>query len=67
MACAAILDPSLVLAAEDAVIDVETSGELTRGWSLIDTLGRTGREPNARVVTDFDTERFFALMLAALQ
>ena len=42
---------------EDAVVDVETRGELTRGWSLIDTLGRTGREPNARVVTDYDTER----------
>jgi purine nucleosidase len=66
MACAAILDPSLVLAAEDAVVDVETSGDLTRGWSLIDTLGRTGREPNASVVTDFDTERFFELLLATL-
>ncbi len=66
MTCAAIVDPSLILAAEDAVVDVETSGELTRGWSLIDTLGRTDREPNARVVTDFDTERFFELMLAIL-
>ncbi len=66
MTCAAILDPSLVLAAEDAVVDVETAGELTRGWNLIDTLGRTGREPNARVVTDFDTERFFQLMISTL-
>jgi purine nucleosidase len=66
MACAAIVDPSLILAAEEAVVDVETRGELTRGWSLIDTLGRTGREPNARVVTDFDTGRFFELMLWVL-
>jgi purine nucleosidase len=66
MACAAILDPSLILAVEDAVVDVETSGALTRGWSLIDTLGRTEREPNARLVTDFDTEGFFELMLSAL-
>ena len=66
MACAAIVDPSLILAVEDAVVDVETSGELTRGWSLIDTLGRTGREPNARVVTDYDTGRFFELMLSVL-
>jgi inosine-uridine nucleoside N-ribohydrolase len=66
MTCAAILDPSLVLDAEDAVVDVETAGELTRGWNLIDTLGRTGREPNARVVTDFDTGRFFELMLSVL-
>jgi len=66
MTCAAILDPSLILASEDAVVDVERSGDLTRGWNLIDTLGRTGREPNARVVTDFDTERFFELMLSVL-
>ncbi len=66
MACAAIADPSLILATEDAVVDVETSGELTRGWSLIDTLGRTDRKPNARVVTDFDTDGFFELMLDVL-
>ena len=41
-------------------------GELTRGWSLIDTLSRTGREPNARVVTDYDTEAFFELLLGVL-
>jgi inosine-uridine nucleoside N-ribohydrolase len=66
MVAAAILDPSLVLDAEDAVVDVEITGELTRGWNLIDTLGRTGREPNARIVTDFDTERFFELMVSTL-
>jgi purine nucleosidase len=66
MVCAAIVEPSLILAAEDAVVDVETAGELTRGWSLIDTLGRTGREPNARVVTDYDTDGFFELMLSIL-
>ncbi len=67
MVAAAIVEPSLVLAAEDAVVDVETRGELTRGWSLIDTLGRTGREPNARVVTDYDTGGFFELMLSILR
>jgi purine nucleosidase len=66
MVCAAIVEPSLVLAAEEAVVDVETGGGLTRGWNLIDTLGRTGREPNATVVTDYDTEGFFELMLTVL-
>ena len=66
MACAAILEPSLLLATEEAVVDVETRGELTRGWSLIDTLNRTGREPNARVVTDYDTEAFFELLYGLL-
>jgi purine nucleosidase len=66
MVAAAIVDPSLVLAVEEAVVDVETGGELARGWNLIDTLGRTGRESNARVVTDYDTERFFELMVSTL-
>ena len=48
------------------MVDVETSGDLTRGWSLIDTLGRVDREPNATVVTDYDTEGFFELMLEVL-
>jgi purine nucleosidase len=67
MMCAAVLEPSLVLVAEEAVVDVETRGELTRGWNLIDTMGRTGREPNARVVTDYDTERFFEMLLDVLR
>jgi purine nucleosidase len=67
MTCAAILDPSLVTAARECVVDVETGGELTRGWSLIDALGRTGREPNAIVVEAFDTDRFFELLLDVLR
>ena len=66
MVAAAIAQPSLVLATEDAVVDVETRGELTRGWNLIDTLARVEGEPNARVVTDYDTEGFFELMLEVL-
>lgn len=66
MTCAAILDPALVLAAREAFVAVETRGELTRGYSLIDPLGRLGREPNARVVEDYDSERFFEMMLAVL-
>jgi inosine-uridine nucleoside N-ribohydrolase len=67
MACAAIAEPSLILASEQAVVDVETSGELTRGWSLIDTLGRVDREPNVSVVTDYDTDGFFDLLLEVLR
>jgi purine nucleosidase len=67
MVAAAVVDPSLILATQEAVVDVETSGELARGWNLIDTLGRTGREPNARVVTDYDTDRFFELLLDVLR
>jgi purine nucleosidase len=64
MACAAIADPSLVLAARPAFVDVETRGELTRGFSHIDFGSET---PNCSVVTDFDTQRFLELFLGVLQ
>jgi purine nucleosidase len=64
MACAAIADPSLVLATRPAFLDVETRGELTRGYSHIDFAAES---PNCAVVTDFDTLRFLELFLAILQ
>jgi purine nucleosidase len=67
MACAAIVEPGLVRSTFDCFVDVETQGELTRGFSAIDRLHRYGREPNATVVDDFDTEGFFELMLDVLR
>jgi purine nucleosidase len=67
MVAAAIVDPSLVLATERAFVDVETTGDLTRGWNLIDTAARVHAEPNATVVTDYDTNRFFAQLLSVLR
>jgi purine nucleosidase len=63
MVAAAIVEPKLVRGGRDCFVDVETHGELTRGYSLIDTLGTLQREPNAYVVEDYDTEAFFAIML----
>jgi purine nucleosidase len=67
MVCAAILDESLILDARDCVVDVETRGELTRGYSVIDAMGRIPRKTNARVVEAFDTDRFFEMMVSVLQ
>lgn len=64
MACAAIVDPSLILATRPAFVDVETQGELTRGFSHIDHLSET---PNCTVVTDYDTKRFLELFLDVLR
>ena len=63
MACAAIVDPSLILASRPAFLDVETHGELTRGYSHIDFQSET---PNCTVVTDFDTQRFLELFLGII-
>lgn len=41
-------------------VDVETKGELTRGYSLVDINGRLGKKPNVRVCEKVDRERFKA-------
>jgi purine nucleosidase len=67
MVAAAIVEPSLVRATKDVFVDIETHGELTRGYSAIDELGITGKEPNCVLVTDFDTQGFLELFLGVLQ
>jgi inosine-uridine nucleoside N-ribohydrolase len=56
-----------VRATKDVFVDIETHGELTRGYSAIDELGITGKEPNCVLVTDFDTQGFLELFLGVLQ
>ena len=41
-------------------VDVETKGELTRGYSLVDINGRLDKEQNVRVCEKVDRERFKA-------
>ncbi|HWT52144.1 MAG TPA: nucleoside hydrolase [Caulobacter sp.] len=76
LTCAIALDESLILEAEDCVVDVETMGELTRGYlSVSHTIlpdievadpALKRRPPNARVIKKIDQARFFAAMQRAL-
>jgi purine nucleosidase len=76
LTCALALDERLILAAEDCVVDVETIGELTRGYLSVShailpdieiadpSLKR--RPPNARVIKEIDRDGFFQAMKRAL-
>ena len=66
MAAAAIVEPSLVRKTREVHVDVETQGELTRGFSAIDVLGSAGNEPNCTLVEDYDTQGFLELFLGIL-
>jgi purine nucleosidase len=66
MVCAAIVEPSLVRGSREVFVDVETQGELTRGYSSIDMLGITRNEPNCTLVEDFDTQGFLELFLGVI-
>jgi purine nucleosidase len=64
MVAAAIVEPSLVLKTREAFVDVETAGELTRGFSHIDFASAA---PNCTVVEDYDTQSFLELFLDVLR
>jgi inosine-uridine nucleoside N-ribohydrolase len=65
LAVAYLVDPAVVHARR-AHVDVETTGELTLGRTVIDTLHRFGQAPNALVALDADAPRFVDLLLAVL-
>ncbi|MEG3630763.1 nucleoside hydrolase [Streptomyces poriticola] len=65
VAIARVLDASLVECVE-APVSIELHGEFTRGATVIDLYGVTGRTPNAQVATRLDTERFWDVFIAAL-
>jgi inosine-uridine nucleoside N-ribohydrolase len=65
-AVAVALQPELVTT-RHLHVDVETTGELTTGRTVVDLWGVTGNAPNADVAVDIDREAFFALLFEALK
>lgn len=47
-------------------VTIETSSELTMGATVVDWWGVTGRKPNAMVMRDIDSDRFFGLITERL-
>jgi inosine-uridine nucleoside N-ribohydrolase len=65
VAVAAVAHPD-VLETRLMRVDVERAGELTRGETVCDVHGVTGRRPNAHVGLRLDRERFFERLYEAL-
>jgi inosine-uridine nucleoside N-ribohydrolase len=63
LAAAVALDPDLVQC-RPAAIDVELTGTLTRGMTVVDWNGRWGREPNALLGNEVDPAAFFDRFIA---
>jgi inosine-uridine nucleoside N-ribohydrolase len=64
--CVAYVIDRSVVTCERYHVDVETSGPLTVGRSIIDTHHRGGRAPNASVAFDADPGRFISLLVESL-
>ncbi|HLH70281.1 MAG TPA: nucleoside hydrolase [Candidatus Dormibacteraeota bacterium] len=67
LTCAIAVDERVITRSRCCFVDVETQGELTRGYCSVDWLGTSGRDPNVRVVEEVDRERFLAILIAALK
>ena len=65
VAVAAVLDPEL-LKTRPMRVDVECDGDLTRGETVCDFYGVTGRAPNAEVGVELDRDGFFELLYEGL-
>jgi inosine-uridine nucleoside N-ribohydrolase len=63
--CVALVADPQIVTTTGYHVDVETSGELTVGRSVIDTHQRSGRPPNVEVATSVDQGRFVELLLQA--
>ena len=77
LTCACMLDESLILEAAECEVDVETAGEITRGYSSVSSPhlpdhdladpDLVKRPHNARVIRTADTARFGQMLRAALR
>ena len=65
VAVARVVDPTLVTTVE-ANVAVELLGTYTRGATVVDLHGVTGRQPNARVAIALDVARFWDLIVTTI-
>jgi inosine-uridine nucleoside N-ribohydrolase len=65
VALAHVIDGGFLELAE-ANVEVDCAWEAGRGRTNVDTRGRSGRAPNAKVAVDIDAERFLGLLLDRL-
>jgi inosine-uridine nucleoside N-ribohydrolase len=66
VAVAELVRPGL-LTTENVNVVVDCSSELSRGRTVVDRRGLSGREPNARVAVDVDTAAFVRLLIERLR
>ncbi len=66
LAVASVIHPE-VIQTKHCRVDVETAGELTRGMTVVDIYGVTGKEPNADVALELDNTLFVSMMSSAIE
>ena len=63
----ALGEPDVAGDPEHVNVEVECWSKLSRGRTVVDRRGRSGRKPNARVAVDVDTAAFVRLLIERLR
>lgn len=66
IAMAVALEPEIATMSKRLFVAIETEGDWSRGQTVVDHLGVTGREPNVEVVLKANRERFLELLHEAV-
>jgi purine nucleosidase len=66
VAVARVIDPAVVTCVERNVV-VELGGEHTRGATVVDLHELSGRPPNAQVAVELDRDRFWDMVVTAVE
>jgi purine nucleosidase/pyrimidine-specific ribonucleoside hydrolase len=63
---AAVIDPSVMTTAL-LPVSIELNGDLTRGATVVDVHGVTGREANVHVALDLDVDQFWNMIVDSIR
>ena len=66
IAIAVVLESDVITRSEQRYVTVETASGLSRGQSMVDWMGFSGKTPNANLVTEISTEKFLQIVERAL-
>ena len=62
LAMAVLLEADIVLDATEHYVQVERTGDLTRGMTVVDWFSHSRKEPNTRIIRKVDSKRFYELL-----
>jgi purine nucleosidase len=62
LAMAILLEPEIVEDAVEKFVQIECSGRLTRGMTVVDWYGFSGHTPNVNIIRKVNTDRFYQLL-----
>jgi purine nucleosidase len=67
LAMAAAIEPSIIKRKEVRHLSVELSGGQSRGLTIVDWFGMSGKTPNAEIIMEVDQPRFVEMMANGLK